>query len=212
MLLHVQILPNTVILPNTIVTRWVKMDEPTIDYHLRGKLFVANWLTINNYIDCYCIAPNSSLLTTVVQRSFGMSWTILDHDPTSAAKRAASCFRSLCHVQAHGGRKRSKVWINLEQYGAVGAVLLQLLFLLRFFLIQLLSKHEDLRISPAFAAVHLIMRSMKRRLNMVKSVKYGSIIFNIFQYHFPPVRTVFACVPKQSGSPTQSPPSPALVL
>jgi len=130
------------------------MDEPTIDYHLRGKLFVAIWLTINNYIDCYCIAPNSSLLTTVVQRSFGTSWTILDHDPTSAAKRAAaSCFRSLCqHVQAHGGRKRSKVWINLEQYGAV---LLQLLFLLRFFLIQLLSKHEDLRISPVFAAVHL---------------------------------------------------------
>ena len=129
------------------------MDEPTIDYHLRGKLFVAIWLTINNYIDCYCIAPNSSLLTTVVQRSFGTSWTILDHDPTSAAKRAASCFRSLCqHVQAHGGRKRSKVWINLEQHGAV---LLQLLFLLRFFLIQLLSKHEDLRISPVFAAVHL---------------------------------------------------------
>jgi hypothetical protein len=29
------------------------------------------------------------------------------------------------------------------------------LFLLRFFLIQLLSKHEDLRISPVFAAVHL---------------------------------------------------------
>ena len=134
-----------------------KMDEPTIDYHLRGKLFVANWLTINTYIDCYCIAPNSSLLTTVVQRSFGTSWTILDHDPTSAAKRAAPCFRSLCqHIQAHGGRKRSTVLINLEQYGAVGAVLLQLLFLLRFFLIQLLmSKHEDLRISPVFAAVHL---------------------------------------------------------